>query len=359
MPNIRGKTAKSRAKAERADASADAPVGRAARSAAPARAEPGKTSAARRRGSAQAARARGGEEREGPAEAEMGQRIVLDAGAGGKAERFVRPGEARRARPVGQRRRRIRPRRRPRPARSGRRPLRGRRRPRRRSPRAPAAPPTAPEASAARRRSPRPKPSGATSAGRRLPPALLPRRPPASRPRLPRASPGEARAPGRGTPRRHSAAAPPPAAASARPTTSPPPRLRRLRLRRFIIRFPTSRRSPTTSPTRSSTPGKAMAAYLRPRETGEIKTTLADEVGEMVRSIGHVAEYYMSDPKRGVRGADGADHAVHQPVGRDAAALPGHAGDADRRTRPRRTSASRTRSGATIRSSISSSRPMC
>jgi len=44
--------------------------------------------------------------------------------------------------------------------------------------------------------------------------------------------------------------------------------------------------------------GKAMAAYMRPRETGEIKTTLADDIGDMVRSIGHVAEYYMSDPKR-------------------------------------------------------------
>ena len=44
--------------------------------------------------------------------------------------------------------------------------------------------------------------------------------------------------------------------------------------------------------------GKAVAAYLRPRETGEIKTTLADEVGEMVRSLGQVAEYYMADPAR-------------------------------------------------------------
>ena len=46
--------------------------------------------------------------------------------------------------------------------------------------------------------------------------------------------------------------------------------------------------------------GRAMAAYLRPRETGEIKTTIADEVGEMVRSIGHVAEYYMADPARAI-----------------------------------------------------------
>ncbi len=43
-----------------------------------------------------------------------------------------------------------------------------------------------------------------------------------------------------------------------------------------------------------------MAAYLRPRETGEIKTTIADEIGEMVRSLGHVAEYYMSDPARAI-----------------------------------------------------------
>ena len=43
-----------------------------------------------------------------------------------------------------------------------------------------------------------------------------------------------------------------------------------------------------------------MAAYLRPRETGEIKATLTDEIGEMVRSIAHVAEYYMSDPARAI-----------------------------------------------------------
>ena len=46
--------------------------------------------------------------------------------------------------------------------------------------------------------------------------------------------------------------------------------------------------------------GKVMAAYLRPRETGEIKATIADGVGEMVRSLGHVAEYYMSDPQRAI-----------------------------------------------------------
>ena len=44
--------------------------------------------------------------------------------------------------------------------------------------------------------------------------------------------------------------------------------------------------------------GKALAAYLAPRQSGEIKATIADDIGEMVRSIGRVAEYYMADPQR-------------------------------------------------------------
>ena len=44
--------------------------------------------------------------------------------------------------------------------------------------------------------------------------------------------------------------------------------------------------------------GKALAAYMAPRQTGEIKVTIADDIGEMVRSIGRVAEYYMTDPQR-------------------------------------------------------------
>src|SRR6202012_4100006 len=44
--------------------------------------------------------------------------------------------------------------------------------------------------------------------------------------------------------------------------------------------------------------GKALAAYLTPRQTGEIKTTIADEIGEMARSIGRVVNYYLADPQR-------------------------------------------------------------
>ncbi len=44
--------------------------------------------------------------------------------------------------------------------------------------------------------------------------------------------------------------------------------------------------------------GRVLAAYFGPRESGEIKTSAADDIGEMVRSIGRVAEYYMADPQR-------------------------------------------------------------
>ena len=39
-----------------------------------------------------------------------------------------------------------------------------------------------------------------------------------------------------------------------------------------------------------------LAAYLRPRETGEIKMNLADDGGEMIRSIGQLGQYYIADP---------------------------------------------------------------
>ncbi|MGB9367503.1 MAG: class I poly(R)-hydroxyalkanoic acid synthase [Xanthobacteraceae bacterium] len=44
--------------------------------------------------------------------------------------------------------------------------------------------------------------------------------------------------------------------------------------------------------------GKALAAYLRPREDGTIKIEPADEVADMVKTFGHVAEYWLSDPQR-------------------------------------------------------------
>ncbi|MFO0406158.1 MAG: class I poly(R)-hydroxyalkanoic acid synthase [Labrys sp. (in: a-proteobacteria)] len=44
--------------------------------------------------------------------------------------------------------------------------------------------------------------------------------------------------------------------------------------------------------------GKALAAYLRPREEGRIKAGVADEVADAVKTIGHLAEYWLRDPQR-------------------------------------------------------------
>jgi polyhydroxyalkanoate synthase len=44
--------------------------------------------------------------------------------------------------------------------------------------------------------------------------------------------------------------------------------------------------------------GKALAAYLKPREQGEISGELSDDVTDAVKSLGRVAEYWLSDPRR-------------------------------------------------------------
>jgi polyhydroxyalkanoate synthase len=44
--------------------------------------------------------------------------------------------------------------------------------------------------------------------------------------------------------------------------------------------------------------GKALAAYMKPREEGKLKGEMADDVTDVVKTVGHVAEYWLSDPKR-------------------------------------------------------------
>ncbi len=44
--------------------------------------------------------------------------------------------------------------------------------------------------------------------------------------------------------------------------------------------------------------GKALAAYMKPREEGKIKSELTEDVTDMVKSVGQVAEYWLSDPQR-------------------------------------------------------------
>jgi polyhydroxyalkanoate synthase len=46
--------------------------------------------------------------------------------------------------------------------------------------------------------------------------------------------------------------------------------------------------------------GKALAAYMKPREEGKIKSELAENVTDVVKTIGQVTEYWLSDPKRAV-----------------------------------------------------------
>ena len=44
--------------------------------------------------------------------------------------------------------------------------------------------------------------------------------------------------------------------------------------------------------------GKALAAYLKPREEGKIRSDLAEDLTDAVKTVGRVAQYWMSDPHR-------------------------------------------------------------
>ncbi|MGB6536282.1 MAG: class I poly(R)-hydroxyalkanoic acid synthase [Xanthobacteraceae bacterium] len=46
--------------------------------------------------------------------------------------------------------------------------------------------------------------------------------------------------------------------------------------------------------------GRVLAAYLRPREQGHDDREVADEVTEVVKTLGQVAEYWFADPQRAV-----------------------------------------------------------
>src|SRR6478609_2524278 len=44
--------------------------------------------------------------------------------------------------------------------------------------------------------------------------------------------------------------------------------------------------------------GKALAAYMKPREEGRIKEDLAEDLTDIVKTIGKVTEYWMAEPQR-------------------------------------------------------------
>ena len=105
--------------------------------------------------------------------------------------------------------------------------------------------------------------------------------------------------------------------------------------------------------------GKALAAYLKPREDGTVKAEPADEIADVVKTLGHVAEYWLSDPQRAVE--------VQATLGKaylDLWAVGGQAhgrrSRADRWcSRTRATSASPIPNGRRTSSTTSSSRPIC
>jgi polyhydroxyalkanoate synthase len=46
--------------------------------------------------------------------------------------------------------------------------------------------------------------------------------------------------------------------------------------------------------------GKALAAYLKPREQGTAQAEQADEIADLVKTLGQLLEYWLSDPQRAV-----------------------------------------------------------
>ncbi|MGA8386895.1 MAG: class I poly(R)-hydroxyalkanoic acid synthase, partial [Pseudolabrys sp.] len=46
--------------------------------------------------------------------------------------------------------------------------------------------------------------------------------------------------------------------------------------------------------------GKALAAYLKPREEGKIRSDLTEGLTDAVKTVGRVAEYWLSDPQRAI-----------------------------------------------------------
>ncbi|BBF93257.1 class I poly(R)-hydroxyalkanoic acid synthase [Blastochloris tepida] len=46
--------------------------------------------------------------------------------------------------------------------------------------------------------------------------------------------------------------------------------------------------------------GHVMASYLKPREKGQVAAELTEETADMIKTLGHLAEYWMADPQRTV-----------------------------------------------------------
>src|SRR3989304_1312944 len=51
--------------------------------------------------------------------------------------------------------------------------------------------------------------------------------------------------------------------------------------------------------------GRALAAYMKPREEGVIQDEVAEELADVTKTLGKVAEYWLSDPQRALEAQSG------------------------------------------------------
>ena len=102
--------------------------------------------------------------------------------------------------------------------------------------------------------------------------------------------------------------------AQQRPVTEPPSG--KAPEQRQVVPSPIPTQMPTQIPTQMGTVdieafsrnlarlveegGRALAAYLKPREAGREDTELADEITEIVKTLSQVGEYWLADPQRTV-----------------------------------------------------------
>ncbi len=107
------------------------------------------------------------------------------------------------------------------------------------------------------------------------------------------------------------------------------------------------------------TSGQALAAYLKPRESGEPKDKPPSEIGEVIKTFSQVAEYWLSDKERAADLQTKMGKAYLDLWGSAARRMAGEAGASPRSSRRRATSASRIRSGNRTSSSISCCSSIC
>ena len=99
--------------------------------------------------------------------------------------------------------------------------------------------------------------------------------------------------------------------------------------------------------------GKVTAAYLKPLEQGKTDTSVAESVAEVVKTLGQVAEHWMTDPQKVVEAQTRLGSQFLESLGDDPEARSRRAPVDRSRSPSRRTAASRIPNGRRTRSSTS------